>query len=162
MKHIAIKKPVFEPIDLKIGGYTFLEGFRGTLLTNKVYSHYNDSQMYGLVRPIKQKNVSIYAIVHNKLLCGFASNAEFCANYTGGEIDYRLYRICTGSLRYNYYSISTYYARKKCLEVAKMLEIIFTGSMGNISSLYNINREDLYEKIVHRKFDDKDYFTKLL
>lgn len=118
-------------VDIENGSYKAIEGWRGTLVYNKVLV---GTILYGFIKPIKQPNVSIYALKHKESgrLVGFALTTDYCYHYTDHVYAFpnnvTLYSVCTGYMDY-YEDMTDDEARQKCVELADILRTVNTHSM---------------------------------
>jgi hypothetical protein len=126
----------FKPKDI-IGEWgTYYEGFRGTMVTNKLTYEYG---MFALIDPIVQKNVSIYAAFNgDDDLVTFVTDAHIgwhlpdtrsdTRDRNGADIEFN--EICTGELKFSR-NTKVEDARAMCIAIAKQLEVINCDSAGD-------------------------------
>lgn len=140
-------------------------GYRGDLVINKVIDI--NGHIYGLIKPIVQKNKTIYAIYDKQEeLCGFDTNAKHGFHFEGtddiGNRDLKI--ICTGEMVYSY-KTEIKEGRKLCEEVARNFSLINLGSLPEFWPDTEKRYPGLSDAIKDLKdYDivDEDYFKRLL
>jgi hypothetical protein len=160
----------FKPKDIFGEWGTYYEGFRGTMVTNKLTCNQG---MFALIDPIVQKNVSIYAVFDGEDLVQFVTDAKIgwhlpdtCSDTidsNGDDIEFN--EICTGELKFSR-DTKVPDARAMCIAIAKQLEVINCDSAGDEPSGDFYELDDIIGKLadnfVPSEIDDFDLYLRPL